>query len=367
LHLQLAAAVAILCFFAAGCGGKGLGGDAEEEGVQDILEDLAPEGDRDAEEPGQDGGAEADGIEDDADSDEISGQVYVASGNPYEIGSLTVGRMQIDQGQSEAPVPIIIFYPQEPGAYAVVVFQHGFLMAAAYYSEILAHRASQGFIVAAPQMYEAGGLPIGKPSTPEEAALAVQVLDWLRDNLGALVGVTARTDLLGYAGHSRGGKVSWLLLKQDSSRARAVAGVDPVDGTGGPMGGEDRVIQGSFGFPFPSFVLGTGLGPISSGPLQPACAPEGDNHVQFYDASASPAWHTVATEQGHLDMLDAATPGCGMECTACLTGPDKAGMRLLTGGSLAAFFRGSLQGDGSAYGWLLDTASAPVPVVMESK
>jgi chlorophyllase len=366
VNLRLTVVMAIACICPVGCGDHGLSGDAgQEEGEQDLLHEAV--GDEGEEEQGQDGDDREDAVEDAADTQEILDQVYVAGGNPYEMGGLTVGRTQVEQGQSGAPVPIILFYPLEPGTYAVVVFQHGFLMAAAYYSEILTHLASQGFIVAAPQMYEAGGLPIGKPSTPEEAALAVQVLEWIRVNVSAFAGVTARTDLLGYAGHSRGGKVSWLLLKQDSSRARAVAGVDPVDGTGGPMGGEERIIQGPFDFPFPSLVLGTGLGPVSSGPLQPACAPEGDNHVQFYDASASPAWHVVATEQGHLDMLDAATPGCGMECSACPAGPDRAGMRLLTGGLLAAFFRGSLQGDGSAYVWLLDTAAAPIPALMESK
>jgi hypothetical protein len=125
------------------------------------------------------------------------------------------------------------------------------------------------------------------------------------------------------------------------------------------------VIDGPFGFPFPSYVLGTGLGPQSSGFNSP-CAPEGDNSVQFYGASAAPAWHVIATEYGHNDMLD-PDAACGMTCSVCAAGPTPALFLRLVAGHLTAFFRGALQQDAGAFPILSDTASAPVVITVESR
>jgi chlorophyllase len=291
---------------------------------------------------------------------------YRSGSGPYSTGPLQVRSVSLAAGEDGAPVPLLIFAPQDPPAgscFAVVQFQHGFLLANSYFSEILTRLAADGFVVVAPQMYEPGGLPIGKPKVPEEAALAVQVLAWVRANLAAHAGVSVATERVGLAGHSRGGKVVWWMLKGDPTLAQAVAGIDPVDGTGGPLGGEERVISGPFNFPFPSLVLGTGLGPQGTQP----CAPAGDNHVQFYEASAAPATQVVATLQGHLDMLDDQTAGCGLACLACQSGPDKAGMRTLTAGLLAAFFREHLAGDTGAASALTDPQAAPITVTLEWK
>jgi hypothetical protein len=49
----------------------------------------------------------------------------------------------------------------------------------------------------------------------------------------------------------------------------------------------------------------------------------------------------------------------------CPGGPDRDGMRSLTGGTLAAFYSGILQGNESALAVLSDPGAAPVPVAME--
>ncbi len=288
----------------------------------------------------------------------ITGEVYVDTGSPYEPGALTVRTVAVARCEQGAPVDLLIHAPAQAGTYCVVVFQHGFLARNSDYSETLRHLASHGFVVVVPQMYTPGiGVLLGSPTAAVEAEWAAVVLAWLPDHLSALSGVEADTRRLGLAGHSRGGKVAWLTLAADSSRARAVAGVDPVGGTGGPGGNQARVVQGPFNFAFPSLVIGTGLGG--------ACAPAGDNHVQFYDASAVPAWHVVAVDQGHGDMLDEAAAEAASR--VCASGPDRAGMRRLTAGLLTAFFRGSLQGDESAFAWLTDVAAAPISVVIERK
>jgi len=284
--------------------------------------------------------------------------LYRSGGDVYSPGMLSVRTVEVRRCADGAPTDLLIHAPEQNGGYPVVVFQHGFMSRNSAYDEILRHLAGHGFVVVAPQMYEPGlGALFGHPTAAEEAVLAAEVLDWLPGHLSAFTGVEARTDLLGLAGHSRGGKVAWLVLAADPARAQAIAGIDPVDGTGGPLGNQQRVVQGPFPFSLPSLVFGTGLGGT--------CAPAGDNHVQFYAASPSPAWHIVAPDAGHGDMLD--EDQAVLAANVCDSGPDRAGVRRLTAGLLVAFFRGVLQGDPTAYDQLTDTSSPPVAIEVETK
>ena len=269
---------------------------------------------------------------------------YQGSSPLYQPGELMVEV----KAAAGAPAPTTIYAPVQGGQYPVVVFQHGFLMATGHYGAMLRHIASHGFIVVAPQMYDAGGFPIGKPNTDQEAALAVQVLTWARASLQAQVpGRTARLDRLGMVGHSRGSKVIWKVIK-GGQQAQALVGLDPVDGTGGPLGGDPRVLSGQVNHTIPTLIVGTGLGPIDGGLLQPACAPQGDNYVQFYGAARSPAYQVVLTEHGHLDMLDDNPSPCGRECTICPAGPSRAPARAASAGLIVALMRAELQGVASA-------------------
>jgi chlorophyllase len=346
-------------------------GDASVDGDQtdgDLPDgDSAPDGDLipDGDSPA-DGDIPSDGDAPDGDAPDgdLVIPVYQSAGTPYEPGQLEVVEITVNQGDSGAPVSMLVVTPTAPDDYAVVVFQHGFLMANRWYSELLRFVASHGFVVVAPQMYAANGIPVGKPSAWEEAGTAAQVYDWLDANLADVAGVQARTQRLGLAGHSRGGKVIWIVLSSDPTRARAVAGVDPVDGQGGPLGGEARVINGNFGFLFPSLVIGTGLGPTGLSP----CAPTGDNHIQFYAASAPTAFHHVATEFGHNDMLNENPDGCGLVCTACAAyNGTKSPMVTYTAGILSAFFRWTLQDDIDMLDYMVDAEIAPVTIEIEHK
>lgn len=292
-----------------------------------------------------------------------TGELYKGSAPVYTKGPLAVS---VKQAQG-SPAPVTIYAPSAAGQYPVVIFQHGFLLATGHYSDMLEHIASHGFIVVAPQMYAAGGLPFGKPNTDQETALAVQVLAWVKASLGAqLQGVTARTELIGLVGHSRGSKVIWKMLV-GGERVQAVVGLDPVDGTGGPLGGEMRVAGAPFNFSIPTLIIGTGLGPMGSGPFQPACAPAGDNHEQFYAAAKSPAYHIVMTEHGHLDMLNDRPSPCGLECTSCPSGPMRAPMRAASAGLVVSLMRAQLQGVPDAQAVLSQTMGAPVVMSAEQK
>ena len=226
-----------------------------------------------------------------------------------------------------------------------MIFLHAFLARVEWYDEVLRHLASHGFVVVLPQSYQPSlAALLGEPTAAEEATLVAGVLDWLPSNLSATIGIDARTDRPGLAGHSRGGKAAWLVLSVDATRALSVAGVDPVDGTGGPLGGQERALRDGSAFRMPSLVIGTGLGG--------ACAPAGDNHEQFFGASTGPGWHVVATRYGHGDMLD--EDAARSASWICSSGDDPAVMRRLTAGLLSAFFRGTLQGDSSSFGSLTD-------------
>jgi chlorophyllase len=337
--------------------------DTQDTNTEDTSTEDTNTEDTNTEDTNSDDAADTNNGEDATEEDTVNnGGLYVGTGDPYATGSLAVSETSIASGSSGPPLDLAVWEPDAAGTYAVVFFVHGFQLENGYYSTMLSHLASHGFIVVAPQL--SGGLT-GGPSAAEDATTVQNTLDWLETNLDGQVTGTPSFDHVGLSGHSRGSKVIWIVMSDDSSYGDALAGVDPVDGTGGPLGGEERVIDGQFAFNTPAFILGTGLGPQAQ--FGQACAPDGDNHVQFYGASQSPAWHVVATDFGHMDMLD-ANSGCGFVCNACPAGQgDLADMRTLTAGMLVAFFRGSLQGDNASYSTLLDTSNAPANITAESK
>ncbi len=338
---------------ATGCSDDTSGGNDDSfnlsEGDADL--DDADEGESDADAPSQDVELPEDTGQDDA------GEEPAAGFNPYEAGEYDV----LVEDVSAGPADFIVFYPQQTGSYPVVVYQHGMLMNNAHYSQLLTHVASHGFIVVAPQMYPPGDNPLAAPDTEDEVELANELYDWLHDELDAHIDATADTDRFALAGHSRGAKVIWWALREQPRTVDAVAGVDPVDGTGGPFGNEPQITDDPPDIDAPTLLIGAGLGGESAG-FGPACAPDGENYEEFFAVSSSPAWQIVAPEYGHLDMLDDSPEGCGFSCDACVDGPSRAPMRQLTGGLLVALFRATLYDDSSALDWLEDEQAAPVTV-----
>ena len=296
-----------------------------------------------------------------------TGDFFVSNGNPFEAGPLATESMNFSAGTSGAPTDMMVFAPTEAGTYAVVVFSHGFLMANSYYSETLDHLASHGFVVVAPQTHQPGGLPIGKPSSEEEAGTLDSVLNWIPGNLENVVSVDPDVSLIGLAGHSRGAKLAWIILQDNPNLGVAVAGLDPVDGGGIFTFGDISALDQSLPAGMASLIIGSGRGEESGGLLSPACAPEGQNHVQFYEMTQSPAWYILATDAGHMDFLDADPAGCGFECGACVSGNDIDNNRQTAMGALTAFFRGQLQGDTAALDYLTDIASHPAATQVDSK
>ena len=308
--------------------------------------------------------AEADAADTGSSMQDTGPSLYQGTEPVYGVGALEIEKFEISPDNTQSPVAAIGYAPKTSGRYAVVAFQHGFTLKNHYYETILKHLAGHGFVVVAPQMYDSG--VFGAPSGKEEAKSARKFYDWLERNLAGQISVTPAFDHFGIAGHSRGGKVTWMVLENGYGGASAVANLDPVDGSGGPGGGGSYVTEGGLSASLPSFILGTGLGPETKFGM--ACAPKGRNHVQFYEEAKSPSYHVVATKYGHMDMLDSDDlSSCGPTCSACVSGPSDDKLRETSAGMLTAFFRGTLQGTSGDLATLTDESAAPATVTTAKK
>jgi chlorophyllase len=289
---------------------------------------------------------------------ELSSALYEGDGDSFARGPLSVRTIEIERCQSGAPTAMQIHAPVDGEGYPLVIFQHGFQSRNRAYEQILTHVASHGFVVVAPQMYAPGVASLFSDFTAQdEARLAADVLQWLPERIDALSGTKTRWDRLGLAGHSRGGKVVWLVLRDNPNAALAAAGIDPVDGRGGPSGDQPRVLDAPVTFAGPSVILGAGLGGD--------CAPEGENHVQFFAAAQSPAMHVVAPGQGHGDMLDPFDSR--LATLICESGSTPDEMRQLTAGLMVLLFREALQDQPGQLQALAEGRATPLPVETEIK
>jgi chlorophyllase len=281
---------------------------------------------------------------------------YRAVGNPWLRGPLEVVTVDLSEGEAGAPKPLRIHAPAASGTYALVQFQHGFTADVRGYDELLGHVASHGFVVVAPQMYPADGIPLGKPKAAWEAEDAAEVARWTQSHAAAVAGSASDGRPLALVGHSRGGKVAWLVSKSGDVPLRGLVGVDPVDGTGSALlAAQDEALPAPLTEGPPSLVIGMELGG--------ACAPEGDNHVHFYERAAPPIRHAVVAGHGHGDMLDLDVDSGGL----CLAGPDRRGAVDTVAGLVTAQLRVLLQGD-STMGEVLERGEgAPLEVTFESR
>lgn len=251
------------------------------------------------------------------------------------------------------PKPLLIAMPSEAGQFPLLVFVHGYLLYNSFYSQLIQHIASHGFIVVAPQLYSVAG-----PDTSDEIKSVAIVTNWLSDGLQNLLPPHVRPNLnkLALAGHSRGGKTAFALVLKKIAAATtclkfsALIGIDPVDGMDKGKQTPPHVltyVPHSFDLDMAVLVIGSGLGEVRKNPLFPPCAPKGVNHEDFYKECRAPASYFVVKDYGHLDMLDDDTTGIRGSASYCLckNGKSREPMRRFVGGIAVSFIKAFLEGD----------------------
>ncbi|KAI0516342.1 hypothetical protein KFK09_009014 [Dendrobium nobile] len=273
----------------------------------------------------------------------------------FKLGKYTVNLLSVSNKNTASvspppPKPLLVSTPTDDGEFPVLIFLHGTFLCNSFYSQLLQHISSHGYIVVAPQLY----IVTGSDAT-KDISDAAEVTDWLVKGLVKILPNNVQPNLrkLGIAGHSRGGKVAFALAlgyAKTSLTFSALLAVDPVDGTS--KGNQTNppiltYIPSSFELKMAALVIGSGLGELNRNCLLPPCAPEGVSHQEFYDECRAPACHLVAKDYGHMDTLDDDTKGIVGKASYCLCakGKTREPMRNFVGGVMVAFMRAYLNGD----------------------
>ncbi|KAF3975225.1 hypothetical protein CMV_001497 [Castanea mollissima] len=271
-----------------------------------------------------------------------------------------------DGSSSPPPKPLLIVTPTTTGQYPVILFLHGFYLRNYFYSQLLEHISSHGYIVVAPQLY------LYIPSSGlEEIESAAKVTDWLSSGLQPQLpeNVEANLQKLALAGHSRGGKAAFALAlgyAKTSLKFSVLLSIDPVAGCTKCCRTQPHIltyVPRSFNLSIPVTVIGTGLGPEQKNCLSPPCAPEGLNHDEFFNECKPPCAHFVAKDYGHMDMLNDDPSGIVGELSGCICvngkGP-RDPMRRSVGGIAVAFLKAYLEDEsGDFVAILADPSLAP--------
>ncbi|KAL3507788.1 hypothetical protein ACH5RR_033170 [Cinchona calisaya] len=275
--------------------------------------------------------------------------------NVFGVGKYISKLLKVDQQQmsndnsSYPPKPLLIATPSEAGVFPVLLFIHGYLLYNSFYSQLVQHIASHGFIVIAPQLYRMAG-----PDATEEINATAEIANWLSEGIQNLLPSKVQPNLakLALAGHSRGGKVAFAVAlgkAVTSLKFSALIGIDPVDGPekGKQMPPILTYNPHSFDLNMAVSIIGSGLGETRSNFLFPPSTPKGVNHKDFYNECKKPACYFVAKDYGHLDMLDDDTSGIRGKATYCVCkkGESRDPMRRFVGGIMVAFMRTYLEGN----------------------
>ncbi|KAK0587332.1 hypothetical protein LWI29_021105 [Acer saccharum] len=268
------------------------------------------------------------------------------------------------------PKPLLIASPCEAGEFPLLIFLHGYLLRNSFYSQLLQHVASHGFIGIAPQLYEVDG-----GDSTGEIKSAAAMTNWLSEGLADVLPPNVHPNLskVGLAGHSRGGKAAFALALTKAAttlKFSALIGIDPVDGMDEGKQTPPPVltyVPRSFDLDMPVMVIGSGLGEVRRNPLFPPCAPKGVNHEDFFKECRKPACHFVVKDYGHFDMLDDVTNWLLDTVINCLSknGESREPMRKFVGGSIVAFLKASFYGDANEL-MSIGSGHATAPVELQT-
>lgn len=269
------------------------------------------------------------------------------SGEPIPRGPLPVqvhGFTLRDPARGRE-VEVLLVAPQTREPAPLVVLSPGFLLGGGAYRGTGELLASHGIAVAL-LTYDVNLLTVNHRVLAADLRFVLEALP----AEAAVRGVFLDRERMGLAGHSLGGKLSFLVAAEEPS-VRAVAGLDPVDG--GAPGTVDPVR-------FPSAVavmdrvkarvllVGAERGGVVR--FGTPCAPPEVNYTKFFAQAPGPALEVTQVGAGHMDYLD--DPNCGFACSLCAPGLNPAQARADAQAYLLLFFRAHLLGEAEALTWL---------------
>ena len=273
--------------------------------------------------------------------------------DPNADGSMASTMSSATVHDAIGDIALTIVRPNGLGPFPVVLFLHGFQLSPSDYTSYGERLASFGYVVVMPHF---PGSLFSSPTHAELLTATQHLLDWLESANAAGGALEGAVDLsaIGIAGHSMGGKISYLTASADA-RIKAIFGVDAVDAGGGPLGGSATDYpsvaperMGDIHVPFVSLGETTNG---SGGGFGMACAPSDQNFEQYFAAAASPALKVDVLGASHMSFLD--NPSCGFTCSACPSGTDDpATSRALAQKYMVAFFERTLRHDERYARWL---------------
>ncbi|KAK4407391.1 Chlorophyllase-1 [Sesamum angolense] len=265
----------------------------------------------------------------------------------FEPGNVEVKTSKLKKTDaSSPPAELLIIAPEAEGNYPVLLFCHGYCTKNSWYSQLLQHVSSHGYIVVAPQFYQCLLISLN-----DEIKIAAKVANWLPAGLAVSLPQNVKPDLsrLALMGHSRGGKVAFALAlgyAPTSLNFKALLGLDPVCRLSQPGWVEPDILSyvpHSFHLSIPIGIIGTGLSNQTKG-IIPPLAPDGFNHSEFFNESKPPCCYFLTKDYGHCDMLN--DPNVALASLVCKSGKDsKEKMRRGVGGIMVAFLKAYLGGE----------------------
>ncbi|KAK4492401.1 hypothetical protein RD792_003206 [Penstemon davidsonii] len=284
----------------------------------------------------------------------------------FEHGNVKVKTIKVKKSNdSSLPAELLIVYPEAEGSYPVLLFCHGYCTKNSWYSQLLQHISSHGFIVVAPQLYKCLLISLN-----DEITTTAKVTNWLPTGLQILLPEKVKPILskLALMGHSRGGKTAFALALGHVPTAlnfKALLAIDPVSGPSPPTWNEPKIlthIPHSFNLSIPIGIVGTGLSNQYKG-IVPPLAPNGINHAEFFNECKPPSCYFLARDYGHCDVLNDKKAGLASLVFKSGKG-SKETMRRGVGGIVVAFLEAYL---GDEFGSLERIVDVPnvAPITLD--
>jgi hypothetical protein len=267
---------------------------------------------------------------------------------PDGMGPLSVTTEMGSVSRGTRTTPVVAHLPSGAGPFPLLVFAPGFQLESRRYAPLCERLASHGFVVVRADADDGSPFRPGSTNHLEMRDDLMEVITWATGSAPFAASVDASG--VGILGHSLGGKLS-TMVTADDPRVRALLGIDPVDGGGGPLGPSpatpDIVPSESAGITVPVGFLGETVNGMSSGAFSMACAPSEENFQRFYESTTMAPW-AAEWDVANADHMDFVWDKSG--CTECgLCRPagtaDEDAVRAATATLAVAFFRRHLRGE----------------------